>query len=95
MENQSYSDRTDFGGFLTNTAHRLIKEGVSLCALARDWFEGEGNENEEILVQMGIDLANLGRRLLAAKEQLCQACTSKELAEILSFEDALPGKESQ
>jgi len=70
------NDAAGLGDFLGNLGHRLIKEGVSLSALARSLLADTG-EDEEIFVQVGIDVANLGRELLMAKNQLCSACMTK------------------
>ncbi len=73
------NDVTELGDFLNTLAIRIIKEGVCLSAMARDLL-AETGEDEEVLVQIGVDISELGRELLMAKKQLCPACMIKELA---------------
>jgi len=84
------NDATGLGDFLSNLGHRLIKEGVSLSALARSLLANMG-ENEEIFVQAGIDVANLGRQLLTTENQLCSACMTKTV-EKFTCDNASEGK---
>jgi hypothetical protein len=83
MENQVY-DRTDVFTFLGDIAHRLVKEGDALRALAEGWFEA-GAEDRQTLVCCGVDISRLGQQLLVLRGQLCQACATKEVMEVLSF----------
>ena len=84
------NDATGLGDFLNNLAYKLIKEGVSLSALARSLLADAG-EDEEIFVQVGIDVANLGRELLMAKNRLCSACMTK-IVEKSTCDNAPEGK---
>jgi hypothetical protein len=83
MENQVY-DRTDVFTFLGDIAKRLSKESDCLRALSDTWFEKNTDEND-CLAMSSADIARLGRQLLGIREQLCQACATKEVAEGLIF----------
>ncbi len=85
MKNQVDIDRTDFAGFLYEIGCQLKKEGDSLQALGKIWFQG--SEEYEILKLYGLNMHNVGKQLLAVRERLCKDCKLKEVATYISFDE--------
>ena len=82
-------EQTDLGTFLGRIAYRLNKEGNALQALAKMWFEDEGEEKRKILEQSGIDTNYLGEQLLALRNQLCQTCMLRSVSIQMCFINSL------
>ncbi len=87
--------QTDLGTFLGRIAYRLLKEGNSLQALAKMWFEDEGEEKRKILEQSGIDLSIWGEKLLAIRDRLCQNCKLQPVSIFMSFDDGSNTREEK
>ncbi len=95
MKNQVYTEEIDVSTFIGDIAHQLTKEGDALRALADTWF-GKGTDEHMITVELGVELARLGRHLLALRENLCNSCMTMTVAEILRFGEApSPAKEKE
>ncbi len=80
-------DFTDVGTFLLNIGRRLEKEGAALQAMADQWFEDRGTDENAILCTYGVEVARLVRTLLLVTDQLCQDCKIKRLSETVIFPD--------
>jgi hypothetical protein len=85
--NNQLDECTDLETFIGKIGHRLIKEGISLQALAEMWFD-KGDEKLTVTRQHGIDLNDIGEQLLSVKSRLCQRCKLQEVRVRLVFNDS-------
>jgi len=88
MKSKVEIDRSDFAEFLYEMGCQLKKEGNSLQALGKVWFEK--SEEYEILNLFGLNISNLGKELLALRGQLCKECKLKDVTTFISYDDSQP-----
>ncbi len=87
MDNQQDEESTDLETFIGKIGYKIIKEGISLQALAEMWFD-KGDEKLAVTRQHGIDLNDIGEQLLSVKSRLCQSCKLQEVKVRLVFNDS-------
>ncbi|MBI5788794.1 MAG: hypothetical protein HZA78_08080 [Candidatus Schekmanbacteria bacterium] len=93
MRKQTFAEEIDVSSFIGDIAHQLVKEGDGLRALADTWFD-DGTDEKSNCVEIGVELARLGRHLLALRENLCNSCLTLTVAETIKFGEA-PAKEKE
>jgi len=89
-------DTYDFGGYLDDLARRVLLYGEMLRGISKLSCEYDSQESQEIMLELGLTLGQIGRQLKLLRDQLCHRCEMLNIEEKITIRsEHVPVKEEK
>ncbi len=89
-------DAYDFGGYLDDLSRKILLRAEMLRGISKVCSEYDSQESQEIYLELGLELNQIGQQLKLLRDHLCHRCEMLQVEEkTIILSERMPVKEEK